>query len=89
MACCRDIWATPISARPFSIAVGAVKRANPEAHYCCDPVIGDVEKGVFVRKGVPEFIKKDAVPLADIVTPNQFELDYLSGRGSATMAAAR
>jgi pyridoxine kinase len=69
--------------------VAAVKRANPSAHYACDPVIGDVGKGVFVRKGIPEFIKTKALPLADIVTPNQFELDYLSGRGSATLAAAR
>ncbi|MDI1347189.1 MAG: pyridoxal kinase, partial [Pseudolabrys sp.] len=69
--------------------VETVKRANPSARYCCDPVIGDVGKGVFVRQGIPEFIKTKAMPLADIVTPNQFELDYLSGRGSATLAAAR
>ena len=69
--------------------VATVRRANPSAHFCCDPVIGDVEKGVFVRKGIPEFFKTRALPLADIVTPNQFELDYLSGRGSPTMAAAR
>ncbi len=68
--------------------VATVKRANPSARYCCDPVIGDVGKGVFVREGIPEFIKTKALPLADIVTPNQFELDYLSGRGSATLAAA-
>lgn len=69
--------------------VATVRRANPSARYCCDPVIGDVDKGVFVRKGVPDFIKKKALPLADIVTPNQFELDYISGRGSKTLAAAR
>jgi pyridoxine kinase len=69
--------------------VETVKRANPSARYCCDPVIGDVGKGVFVRKGIPEFIKTKAMPLADIVTPNQFELDYLSGRGSTTLSDAR
>ncbi len=69
-------------------AVETVKRANPEARYCCDPVIGDVGRGVFVRPGIPEFMKAKAVPSADIITPNQFELDYLSGRGSATMAQA-
>jgi pyridoxine kinase len=69
--------------------VETVKRANPSARYCCDPVIGDVGKGVFVRKGIPEFIKTKAMPLADIVTPNQFELDYLSGRASTTLAQAR
>lgn len=69
--------------------VTAVKDANPAAQYCCDPVIGDVGRGIFVRDGIPEFMKDQAVPAADIITPNQFELDYLSGRGSATLADAR
>ena len=66
-------------------AVATVKRANPAARYCCDPVIGDVGRGVFVRDGIPEFMKAKAVPAADIITPNQFELDYLSGRASTTL----
>lgn len=70
-------------------AVASVKRANPSARYCCDPVIGDVGRGVFVREGIPEFMKQKALPAADIITPNQFELDYLSGRGSTTLAQAR
>ena len=70
-------------------AVAIVKRANPGARYCCDPVIGDVGRGVFVRPGIPEFMKANAVPAADIITPNQFELDYLSGRESGTPAQAR
>jgi len=70
-------------------AVATVRRANPSARYCCDPVIGDVGRGVFVREGIPEFMKAKAVPAADIITPNQFELDYLSGRGSATLREAR
>ncbi len=67
-------------------AVATVKRANPAARYCCDPVIGDVGRGVFARESIPEFMKSKAVPAADIVTPNQFELDYLSGRESKTLA---
>ena len=69
-------------------AVAAVKRANPAARYCCDPVIGDVGRGIFVGEGVAELIKHKAVPAADIVTPNQFELDYLAGRESKTVAEA-
>ena len=69
-------------------AVATVRRANPAARYCCDPVIGDVRRGVFVREGIPEFMKEKAVPAADIVTPNQFELDYLSGRESKMLADA-
>jgi pyridoxine kinase len=60
-------------------AVERVRALNPEALYCCDPVIGDVGRGVFVRPGIPEFMRDQAVPAADIITPNQFELDYLSG----------
>jgi pyridoxine kinase len=67
-------------------AVGQVKGANPAARYCCDPVIGDVSQGVFVRRGIPEFIRERMLPIADVVTPNQFELDYLVGRRSVTMA---
>jgi pyridoxine kinase len=69
-------------------AVALVRAANPAARYCCDPVIGDVGRGVFVREGIPEFIKNRAVPVADVLTPNQFELDYLSGRVSKTLADA-
>jgi len=69
-------------------AVAAVKRANPAAKYCCDPVIGDAGRGIFVREGIPEFMKAKAVPAADIITPNQFELDYLAGRESKTLANA-
>lgn len=69
--------------------VAAVKRANPSARYACDPVIGDVGRGVFVREGIPEFMKRQAVAAADIITPNQFELDYLSGRASQTLTQAR
>ena len=74
---------------PFSTRWRRVKRANPAAHYCCDPVIGDAGRGVYVREGVAEFLRGKAVPAADIVTPNQFELDYLSGLESKTLARAR
>jgi pyridoxine kinase len=70
-------------------AVARVKAANPHAIYCCDPVIGDVGRGVFVRPGIPEFMAAQAVPQADIVTPNQFELDHLTGRTSNTLAKAK
>ncbi len=69
-------------------AVSAVKKANPAARYCCDPVIGDVGRGVFVHAGIPEFIRGRAVNAADVVTPNQFELNYLSGRASQTLTQA-
>lgn len=70
-------------------AVKTVKRANPAAKYCCDPVIGDVGRGIFVREDIPEFMRNKAVPAADVITPNQFELDYLSKRASKSLNHAR
>lgn len=60
-------------------AAQAVKRANPGALYCCDPVMGDYDRGATVHPGIPEFLKTRAVGTADIVTPNQFEAEILSG----------
>ena len=65
--------------------VQRVRQANPAAVYCCDPVIGDVGRGVFVRPGIPEFMRDVAVPAADVVTPNHFELDFLSGAATRTL----
>ena len=66
-------------------AVATVKAANPEAAYCCDPVMGDVGRGMFVRPGIPEFMRDEVVPRADIVTPNHFELDFLAGTTTTTL----
>lgn len=68
-------------------AVARVKAANPSALYCCDPVMGDVGRGFFVREGIPEFIRDEVVPRADIITPNHFELEFLVGRPLATPQA--
>jgi len=51
-------------------------------------VIGDIGRGIYVRPGVPEFMRECALPAADVVTPNQFELDLLSGETSTTLTAA-
>ena len=48
--------------------------------------MGDVGRGFFVREGIPEYLRDHVVPQADIVTPNQFELEFLVGRTVATQA---
>jgi pyridoxine kinase len=60
-------------------AVDRVKELNPKAVYLCDPVMGDAGRGFFVEPGIPEFIREVAVPAADVITPNQFELEFLTG----------
>ncbi|MDP9430013.1 MAG: pyridoxal kinase PdxY [Actinomycetota bacterium] len=69
--------------------VQRVRQANPAAVYCCDPVIGDIGRGVFVRPGIPEFMRDVAVPAADLVTPNHYELDLLAGTTTRTLDEVR
>lgn len=69
-------------------AVERVKRGKVDALYCCDPVMGDVGRGFFVRPGIPEFFRDRAVPQADIITPNQFELEYLTGLKVTDLSSA-
>ena len=66
-------------------SVARVRALNPAAVYCCDPVMGDVGRGFFVAPGIPELIRDRVVPVADVVTPNAFELAFLAGvPGSAS-----
>jgi pyridoxine kinase len=70
-------------------AVTRVREANPRAIYCCDPVIGDVEEGVYVREGIEEFLRDRTLPQADIATPNRFELERLTGLDCGTLPGAK
>lgn len=70
-------------------AVALVKERRPGAIWCCDPVMGDVGRGFFVRPGIPEFMRDQVVPAADVVTPNHFELDFLTGRETTSLAEVR
>ena len=69
--------------------VAQVRAANPAAVYSCDPVIGDVGRGVFVRPGIDQLMREVAVPAADVVTPNHFELDLLAGTTTRTLPEVR
>lgn len=70
-------------------AIAQVRAANARALYCCDPVIGDIGRGVYVRSGVTEFFRACALPEADIATPNQFELEHLTGVSCSTLDGAK
>lgn len=77
-------------ARAVADAVRKVKAANRHALYLCDPVFGD-DDGAYARVGVAESMARDLVPLADIVTPNRFELSSLTSKkidGAADAVAA-
>jgi pyridoxine kinase len=71
---------TPAVADVIVDAVQRVKAANPTATYTCDPVMGNARSGCFVNPEIPPVIRERVVPVADILTPNQFELGFLTGR---------
>src|SRR5271168_4549251 len=76
----------PGTAELVARTVEAVKRANPAALYLCDPVMGDGDR-LFVKPEIPDLMRDRLVPLADIVTPNCFELDLLTGIKATREAA--
>jgi pyridoxine kinase len=66
-------------------AVARVKAANPAAVYACDPVMGNAVSGCFVAPAIPVLLRDRVVPAADIITPNQFELGFLTGTEPLTL----
>ncbi|HAZ54534.1 MAG TPA: pyridoxal kinase PdxY [Franconibacter helveticus] len=68
--------------------VREVKKANPQALYFCDPVMGHPEKGCIVAPGVAEFHARHALPASDIIAPNLIELELLSGHAVNTVEEA-
>ncbi|MCT9820096.1 pyridoxal kinase PdxY [Microbacterium sp. W1N] len=68
-------------------AVARVKAENPAAVYACDPVMGNAKSGCFVAPAIPVLLREKVVPAADIITPNQFELGFLTGTEPADLAS--
>lgn len=64
-------------AEAIASLVRALRGRRP-AIYCCDPVIGNA-RGRYVPEPIALAIRDRLVPLADIATPNRFELAWLTG----------
>jgi pyridoxine kinase len=64
--------------------VARAKARNPALRYACDPVLGDRDRGLFVPASIPPLVGDRLCPLADIITPNHFEFEWLSGTKAAT-----
>lgn len=62
------------------------KRTNPDLVYVCDPVMGDHAPGLYVPKAIADIMREGLLPLADLATPNSFELTHLTGHPIATLA---
>ena len=69
---------SPGQADEVARLVGAVRKANPDMLYLCDPVIGD-QSGLYVPEGTATAIRDRLLPLADVATPNLFELEWMTG----------
>lgn len=68
--------------------VARVRAANPEAIFLCDPVMGDRDGGMFVKPGVREAFLDELLPEADMMVPNAYELEALTGIDTTTLDGA-
>jgi len=66
--------------------VARARARNPAMPYCCDPVLGDRDRGLFVHADIPPLVRDRLCPIADIITPNHFEFEWLCGRKATTTA---
>jgi pyridoxine kinase len=64
--------------------VARARARNPTLLYCCDPVLGDRDRGLFVQADIPPLVRDRLCPLADIITPNHFEFEFLCGAKAGT-----
>lgn len=69
--------------------VARCKAAHPTLRYLCDPVMGDHGPGLYVPAELARIMQDDLLPLADLATPNSFELAHLTARPIATLADAQ
>ena len=65
--------------------VARAKARNGALLYACDPVLGDRDRGLFVRAEIPPLVRDRLCTLADIITPNHFEFEWLSGARANTI----
>jgi pyridoxine kinase len=79
---------TPEHAEFCRAWIETIRARSPDCDYLCDPIVGDEPSGVYVAEDAARAVRDRLVPLADILTPNAFELGWLSGRAVANPADA-
>src|SRR5690606_33992554 len=72
--------------RAILSGVAQIKACNPKALYLCDPVMGHPQKGCIVAPEVSDFLLNEALAVADVLCPNQLELDSFVGRRPDSLA---
>ncbi|MEM8743046.1 MAG: pyridoxal kinase [Pseudomonadota bacterium] len=59
-----------------------VSKRNPEVLRVCDPILGDDPGGLYIDDDSANAVREELVPNADILTPNRFELEWLTGQAA-------
>ena len=65
-----------------------MRRNNPNLRFVCDPVLGDSGK-FYVPPSLVPIYRDEVFPFADIVTPNQFEIEQLTGISVKSISDAK
>lgn len=65
--------------------VKQIKSSYPNKTYVCDPVMGDIDTGLYIPENVAAKMISSLLPLCSYMTPNFFELQYITGREIATL----
>jgi pyridoxine kinase len=81
--------AEPVQAEALSLVIARLKFAAPHLVYICDPVIGDTDGGLYVKTEIAKAIRDVLVPIADVITPNAFELGWLTQKPVNDLESAR
>lgn len=66
--------------------VARAKAANPQLRYYCDPVLGDEQPGLYVPEEIADIFRNRLLPMADIASPNPFEIAWLTDQPIAELA---
>jgi pyridoxine kinase len=80
-------FAGPEQVAEAARTIAALRGRNSELYVLIDPVIGD-GTSLYVPEPVAEAIRDRLLPLASCLTPNRFELEWLTGWLAGTIADA-
>jgi pyridoxine kinase len=84
-----NYFANPAQVEIAARAIDAIKAANPKAFVVVDPVMGDTPAGLYVNQDIATALGEHLVPRADYVTPNLWELGYMTGLSTLTLPQVR
>lgn len=77
-------FVTPDAVAAAAEAIRRIKAANPRALVLVDPILGDAGR-LYVLPETAEAIRHELIALADIATPNLFELEWLTGTAASDL----